>query len=111
MAIGVHGDHGHLALVATVTDTDTVTVHPLPTGEEIAVAVDPSKRIVMSVAIIMGDATTAAITMVAHIVAHVILVTENRGNDVFVSVFKVFFIFYLCFAIFFFFNFIFAILL
>ena len=111
MAIGVHGDHGHLALVAIDTDIDTVTIHPLPTGEEVAVAVDPSIQIVMSVTIIMEDATTAVVTLMAHIVARVILVTENRGNDVFVSVFKVFFIFYLCFAIFFFFNFIFAILL
>ena len=103
MAIGVHGDHGHLALVAIDTDIDTVTIHPLPTGEEVAVAVDPSIQIVMSVTIIMEDATTAVVTLMAHIVAHVILVTENRGNDVFVSVFKVFifiFIYVLLFSFF-----------
>ena len=86
MATGDHGDLGDHARVATDTDTATVTIHPLPTVEEIAVAVEPSHQIVMSVTIVMEDASTTAITLMAHIAADVVLAIDVLENDVFVSV-------------------------
>ena len=86
MATGDHGDLGDHVRVATDTDTATVTIHPLPTAEEIAVAVKPSQQIVMSVTIVIEDASTTAITLMAHIAADVVLAIDVLENDVFVSV-------------------------